>query len=398
MTSISNLEAHGIPVTAHGGPLETTVPVYDADQLRSLLDLGLDEAGREAHYQALFGGVAPATSDAVSKITAHAVGNGTLSEADKAAAAPTFPITAHVTANAVGPITVNARYDLSTPDGSPRIVSFTDVVIDQGGYFVCEGTPLAFTCDTLTRNGNSGSTNIADFNILGRTPATPATPPTPAGATQASSGYGGECSSAGIAGHGGGPGNPGATGTPGTPGSPGLRGVASMPATITIQSALNSNISVFSQSGPGGQGGSGGQGGPGQQGGNGGGGVTCGCTGNAGGQGGDGGAGGVGGNGGNGGDAADAAGNVVIRVPSGQTSKVASTTAPAPPGAPGTPGPGGVPGAGGDGGGGGKDNNGGSKGGTATYGASGQQGTPGTITGRAAQIQVLVAPPAAPAA
>jgi hypothetical protein len=69
MTSISNLEAHGVPVTAHGGPLETTVPVYDADQLRSLLDLGLDEAGREAHYQALFGGVAPAASDAVSKLS-----------------------------------------------------------------------------------------------------------------------------------------------------------------------------------------------------------------------------------------------------------------------------------------------------------------------------------------
>jgi hypothetical protein len=395
MTSISNLEAHGVPVTAHGGPLETTVPVYDADQLRSLLDLGLDEAGREAHYQALFGGVTPAASDAVSKLTAHAIGNGTLSDADKAAAAPAFPITAHVTANATGPITINARYDLSTPDGSPRIVSFTDVIIDQGGYFVCEATPLTFTCNTLTRNGNSGSTNIADFNILGRAPATPPTPPTPAGATQASAGYGGECSSAGIAGHGGGPGNQGAAGTPGTGGSPGLQGQASMPATITIQSALNSNISVYSQSGVGGQGGNGGQGGPGQQGGNGGGGVTCDCTGNAGGQGGDGGNGGVGGNGGDGGNASDAGGNVVVRVPAGETGKVASTSAPAPPGAPGTPGPGGIPGAGGTGGGGGKNNNGGSKGGTGTYGASGQQGKAGTITGRAAQIQVLVVPPAA---
>jgi hypothetical protein len=33
MTTISNLEAHGVPVTAHAGPLETTVTVYNTDQL-----------------------------------------------------------------------------------------------------------------------------------------------------------------------------------------------------------------------------------------------------------------------------------------------------------------------------------------------------------------------------
>jgi hypothetical protein len=391
MTSISNLEAHGIPVTAHGGQLETTVPIYNADQLRSLSDLGLDEAGREAHYQALFGGVAPASSDVVSKVTAHAVGNGTLSAEDVAAAAPMFPITAHVSANAAGPIVVNGPHDLSTPDGSLRIVSYTDVTLEQGGYFICKGTPLQFTCDTLTRIGNSGASNIADFNILGLTPPAPATPATPGGATQASAGYNGECSSAGISGHGGGPGNPGAAGTPGTPGAPGVSGTASMPATITITTALNNNISVFSQSGSGGQGGNGGQGGPGQQGGNGGNGVTCGCTGNGGGQGGDGGSGGVGGSGGEGGESTDAAGNVVIRVPSSDDAgKITTTTAPARPGAPGTPGPGGTPGAGGSGGGAGKDNSGGSRGGSGAYGASGAQGKAGSGTGRAAQIQILV--------
>jgi hypothetical protein len=65
------------------------------------------------------------------------------------------------------PITVSSEYDLSTPDSSPRIVSFTDVTLEQGGYFVCESTPLMFTCQTLTRNGSSGS-SAADFNRQGR--------------------------------------------------------------------------------------------------------------------------------------------------------------------------------------------------------------------------------------
>ena len=393
MTTISQLEANGVPVTAHTGQLDTTVPVYNTDQLRSMLDLGLDEQGREAHYQALFGGVSSpvgASADVVQKVTAHVTGNGQLTAEDKAAAAPMFPLAMSVSA-ATAPLTVNSRYDLSTPDGSPKIASFTDVVLEQGGYFVCYGTPLTFTCNTLTRNGNSGSPSIADFNIFGHDGTTPPTPATPPGASQAASGYTGECSSAGIAGHGGGPGNPGAAGTPGSSGSPGGPGTPSMPATITIQQTLTGNISIFSQSGRGGQGGNGGQGGPGQQGGNGGNGVTCDCTGNAGGQGGDGGAGGTGGAAGNGGNAADAAGNVVIRVPnSADVKMVTFTTAPAPPGGPGTPGPGGTPAAGGNGGSGGKNNSGGSSGGTGNYGASGAQGQPGSVTGTAAKITVAV--------
>ena len=211
MTTIDQLAAHGIPVTAPagGGPVETKTVVHNVGQLRSLLDLGLDQQGRQAHYEALFGGIQPATTGAQAtaadggvplsqRIAAHVVGNADLSDEDRAAIAPAFPLTAHVTA-APGPITVSSRYDLSTPDGSVRIVSFTDVTLEQGGYFVCESTPLTFTCQTLTRTGDSGS-SAADFNIFGKPGATPATPPTPAAASQAAAGANGECSSAGIAG------------------------------------------------------------------------------------------------------------------------------------------------------------------------------------------------------
>ena len=282
MTTIDQLQAHGIPVTApaNGGPVETKTVVHDVDQLRSLLDLGLDQQGRQAHYEALFNGIEPAATGGQAaaadggaplsqRIAAHVVGNADLSDEDRAAIAPVFPLTAHVTA-APGPITVNSRYDLSTPDGSVRIVSFTDVTLEQGGYFVCESTPLSFTCTTLTRIGTSGS-SAADFNILGKTGATPATPPTPGAAGQAAPGAPGECSSAGIAGQGGGNGSSGAAGTPGTAGPNGNPGTPSMQATITIKNALTaSELIVYSQSGPGGQGGIGGAGGLGQQGGNGG--------------------------------------------------------------------------------------------------------------------------------
>ena len=344
MTTIDQLEAHGIPVTAtaNGGPVETKTVVHDVDQLRSLLDLGLDQQGRQAHHEALFNGIEPAATGGAAaaadggaalshRITARVVGNADLSDEDRAAIAPAFPLTAHVTA-APGPLTVRSRYDLSTPDGSVRIASFTDVTLEQGGYFVCESTPLTFTCTTLTRNGNSGS-SAADFNILGKTSATPPTPPTPAAASQAAPGTPGECSAAGVAGHGGLPGSSGAPGTPGTAGANGNPGTPSMPATITIQTALTvtEQLTIYSQSGPGGQGGNGGAGGPGQQGGNGGNGVTCDCTGNAGGQGGNGGRGGAGGAAGNGGNGVDAAGNVVIRVPSqADVAEVHYTTAAAP--------------------------------------------------------------------
>ncbi|MFI5062491.1 MAG: hypothetical protein ACHP9Z_00720 [Streptosporangiales bacterium] len=402
MTTIDGLEAHGIPVTAlaSGGPVETKTVVHDVGQLRSLLDQGLDQQGRQAHYKALFNGIQPAATGGAAdggaalsqRIAAHVVGNADLSDEDRAAIAPAFPLTAHVTA-APGPLTVSSRYDLSTPDGSVRIASFTDVTLEQGGYFVCESTPLTFTCTTLTRNGNSGS-SAADFNILGKTGITPPSPPTPAAAGQAAPGTPGQCVGKGIAGDGGGPGSPGAPGTPGTAGANGNPGTPSMPATITIQTALTvtEQLTIYSQSGPGGQGGNGGAGGPGQQGGDGGNGVTCDCTGNAGGQGGNGGRGGAGGAAGNGGNGIAAAGNIVIRVPSqADVAKVHHTAAAAPPGAAGQPGPGGPGGAGGMGSSGGKNNSGGGQGGSSGPGATGAQGQPGTVSGKAAQITVTPA-------
>lgn len=393
MTSISNLEAHGIPVTAAGKVVTTTTVVHNVEQLRSLLDQGFDHQGREAHYQALFGGVSTAEDASLpQRVAAHAIGNGQLSEAETAQAAATvFPMTAHVVAAAAaaGPLTVSSRYDLSSPSGGPTIVTFTDVILEQGGYFVCEATPLTFTCNTLTRNGNTGTPGVADFNILGKTPAAPSAPPAPTPASQASAGYNGECSSAGIAGHGGGPGNPGAPGTPGTAGTGGGAGLASQAATITIQSTLANPISIYSVSGAGGQGGNGGPGGTGQQGGNGGNGVTCDCTGNAGGQGGDGGIGGTGGAAGNGGNGVSAAANITVYVPTAaNVQNVSFTSATAPPGNPGQPGPGGAGGAGGHGGGGGKNNSGGSGGGTGAHGATGAQGQPGSQTGQPATITV----------
>ena len=391
MTTISTLEAHGVPVAAHGGLLETKIMVYGIDQLRSLFDLALDEQDREAHYHALFDGIAApqeAGAQLVQRITAHVIGNAELSAQDRAAAAPIFPLTVHVSASAA-PLIVSSPYDLSTPYGSPRIASFTDVIMEQGGYFVCTSTPLTFTCDTLTRNGTTGST-FSDFNILGRTGATPPPPPMPGGAWQASGGYNGECTSAGVAGHGGGPGNRGNGGQQGGDGAPGYPGTPSMEARITIQRALHvqdGQLTIYTRSGNGGEGGPGGQGGPGQQGGNGGNGVTCGCTGNAGGQGGDGGDGGRGGRGGDGGNGVDAAANVLVRVPSGaDVDRVAGIRESAPPGRPGAPGPGGPPGGGGWGGSGGKGNGDGGGGGSGSWGSLGPQGNPGTREGTAAQI------------
>jgi len=222
---------------AGGGLVGTKTVVHDVDQLRSLLDLSLNQQGRQAHYGAMFDGIEAATGGEAAaagdggatlshRVAAYVAGNAGLSDEDRAAIPPAFPLTAHVTA-APGPITVSSRYDLSTPDGSVRIASFTDVTLEQGGYFVCESTPLTFTCQTLTRNGNSGS-SAADFNILGKAAITP----TPAAAGQAAPGAPGEWSSVGIAGNGGGPGNPGAGGTPGTAGTNGSPGTPSIQATI----------------------------------------------------------------------------------------------------------------------------------------------------------------------
>ena len=111
MTTISNLEANGIPVTAAGKLVQTTAVVQNVDQLRSLLDHGLDQTGREAHFQALFGGVSATDGTGAStaqSLAAHVIGNADLSEEDKAQVAGAFPMTVNVVASpaAAGPLTV----------------------------------------------------------------------------------------------------------------------------------------------------------------------------------------------------------------------------------------------------------------------------------------------------
>ena len=118
-------------------------------------------------------GSAPPTAPARaprSDLAAHVIGNAGLSAAAKAQVAGAFPMTVNVVASpaAAGPLTVSSAYSLSSVSG-PTIVTFTDVILEQGGYFVCDGTILSFSCNTLTRNGNTGNPSIADFNILGIT-------------------------------------------------------------------------------------------------------------------------------------------------------------------------------------------------------------------------------------
>ena len=394
MTTIGNLEAHGIPVNAGGKLVKTTTVVQNVEQLRSLLDDGFDAAGREAHNQALFGGISAPDETGAStaqRLAAHVIGNADLSEEDKAQVAGAFPMTVNVVASpeSAGPLTVNSAYNLSSSSG-PTIVSFTDVILEQGGYFVCEGTVLSFTCNTLTRNGNTGNSAFADFNILGITPAPPAPQKVPIPPDQAGPGANGDCSSAGISGRSGADGTPGRSGTPGNAGTPGGAGIPSQAATIKIMTALNNPISIYSQSGNGGTGGDGSTGGTGQQGGNGGNGATCDCTGNGAGNGGNGGTGGVGGLAGDGGPSTDAQGNIAVYVPAqADVQKVSFTPEQANPGNPGNPGNGGLGGAGGNGGSGGKNNGNGSPGGPGTGGAQGTRGQAGSGQhGAAAQITV----------
>jgi len=391
---MEQLSHFGVPdsVGTDGLAVDTEVIVYDLDGLRLLFDMALDEGARDAHFKAMFDGIdAPDDPDLalLRRVHGHVIGNETLSDEDRAAVDPIFPITVALMV-ADGPLTVDKHHDLSTTDGTPRVVSFTDVTLVQGGYFTCYATPLAFSCETLTRTGDTGGTT-ADFTIAGRTGAAQPTPDKPSAATQASSGGKGECSSAGIAGKGGGKGDPGAPGTKGTDGARANDGSPSLAATIKIGRTLTvaKPLTIVTQSGSGGRGGDGGPGGDGQRGGNGGDGVTCGCTGNSGGPGGDGGKGGPGGRAGDGGNGVDADANISVFVPThDDVTKVTPLYAPAPPGQPGAYGPGGTGGKGGGGSSGGKDNSGAGGGGDGGPGDPGGRGDPGKVTGKAATIDV----------
>ena len=176
--------------------MDTTVTVEYIAQLKSLLDLGLDDKGRAEHFAALFaatgGGGEGFADELVRNIAAYAVGDEALSDDAREAVAPAFPLTMAVSADPE-PITVDGKKDLSHTDGTPSLALFTDVTMKPGGYFYCSATNLTFTCDTFARADSIAGGS--DFQILGLTPATPAKPATPGPAGQAESGGPGECSS-----------------------------------------------------------------------------------------------------------------------------------------------------------------------------------------------------------
>jgi hypothetical protein len=395
MTTMAQLTPFGVPADFGADqeiPFRFEITIFEVVQLRALLDLGLSVEARERHLAALNHDITtPADPDMalISRVEAHVFGNAELSDEDRAAAEEVLPISVFVT-GAPGPITISGPYDLTTPSGSINLVTFTDVTIAQGGYFICEATPLIFSCDTLTRTGTSGG-NFADFNILGKTGAPQPTPEQPGAAGQAAPGEPGQCSSGGIAGKGGGNGTLGADGTKGADGLTGNPGQPSRQATITIMNTLTveRELTIYTHSGPGGRGGNGSQGGTGQQGGNGGSGVTCGCTGNGGGSGQSGGKGGPGGRAGDGGEGVDADKHIGVFVPKPEdVSKVSWTQGPALPGKPGEPGGGGAGGQPGKGGAGGKNNSGGGDGGTGGPGDPGGRGQPGKHEGKPADVSV----------
>jgi hypothetical protein len=378
------------------GLISATVDVESIDELRTLLDVGFDAKQRQAHYNALFKGI-ESQGSLLDRVFRYLVGNDDLSEDDRGAIDAVFPLEVDVT-TAPGPITVNKPVDLSSDTGH-RVVCFTDVTMEQGGYFSCSATTLEFTCDTLTRSGNTGG-SAADFNILGRqgqAQPTPATPPAPA---QAGQGTNSDCSSPGIKGGPGGKGNNGTLYTNGSDGVNGNDGQPSQTATIVINHKITlappvKKLTFFGQSGPGGNGGDGGKGGPGQQGGKGGGGSGCCGECSDGGVGGDGGKGGTGGKAGNGGNGVDTAGNITVAAPKEFHDLIDYSKADAPPGNPGNPGAGGDPGDPGPGGSGGQGSKGtscndGPKGGGGAQGDRGAYGSKGTGTGKPPGFQVII--------
>ena len=438
------LSSLGVPEgTADDGTVHTRINLHNETQLKELLDIGLSPEQRARHADALLDGVtAPADQPGVPllhRLIRHVVGNDELSDEDRAQLAQALPITAHVTTQALpitahvttqtptagpggkvpsvpgqkpgglgqksAPMQVNSVWDVSTPDGSLKVIDLPNgIELLDGGCIVARSTPLHFACSSFTRIGAPPAGYSGDFNILGTTGAPVATPPTPPAPGQAPSGAPGQCSSAGIAGEGGRPGAAGQQGMPGTAGLPGKDGIASALAIISITASLALDraakklLVVATQSGPGGQGGNGGQGGPGQQGGNGGNGATCDCTGNGGGAAGPGGQGGAGARAGDGGNGVDAGGNITVFVPrgggtkvvpaGGVTSLVQPVPSPAPPGRPGNPGLGGTGAAPGQPGSAGKNNSAGTTAGSGPAGDPGGPGNPGTHTGAPAKVTV----------
>jgi len=322
-------------------------------------------------------------------VAAQVYGTTPATDADNQLIQSAFPLRVYVVSQQ--DMTISSQWNLTQPGGGPVIVSLGTLTVNDGGYITIANQTLDFTVDTLIRNGNAQPpSGNGLFNILGLTGDMGAIGSTPAAPGQAQNGSPGNCSSAGIAGASGGNGTVGAAGSTGGPGGPGGAGKPSLPATIRIMSAVQTQIplSILTQSGAGGNGGTGGTGARGGQGGNGGHGATCGCTGSSGGSGAQGGAGGAGGSGGPGGNPTDASGSITVFVPSASVSQFVQIKNPAPAGLGGAGGQGGQGGAGGSAGGGGKHNDGGSAGGTGGQGTPGVNGPSGSGTGQPAAIYI----------
>ena len=191
----------GVPEgTASDGTVDTSINLHNVTQLKDLVDLGLSPEQRAQHAGALLDGItAPAGQPGVSllhRLIGHVVGNDELSQEDHAQLAAALPITAHVTTQvtpdgtaqpapdgtaqpapggtaqpapggtaqtapggtasppAGPPMQVSTVWDVSTPDGSLRVIDLPNgIELLDGGCIVARSTPLHFTCSSLTRAG-----------------------------------------------------------------------------------------------------------------------------------------------------------------------------------------------------------------------------------------------------
>jgi hypothetical protein len=156
------LSSLGVPegTAAGNGTVQTRISLHNETQLKDLLDNGLSPQQRAQHAGALLDGItAPAGQPHVPLLHAlirHVVGNDELSTGDRAQLAPAFPVTAHVLTQqpAAAPLQVNDVWDVSTPDGTLKVIDLPGgIELQDGGCIVARSTPLHFTCSSFTRTG-----------------------------------------------------------------------------------------------------------------------------------------------------------------------------------------------------------------------------------------------------
>ena len=237
----------GVPEgTASDGTVDTSINLHNVTQLKDLVDLGLSPEQRAQHAGALLerhygacrpaGRLAAAPADRARCRERRAEPGGPRAarrgapdhrsrdhpgdarrdrpDGDRRTDQTATSGTAQPPAGP--PMQVSTVWDVSTPDGSLRVIDLPNgIELLDGGCIVARSTPLHFTCSSLTRTGAPPAGYSGDFNILGTTGAPVATPAQPPGRPQAPSGAPGTCVSASVAGEGGGNGAPGQQGTAG---------------------------------------------------------------------------------------------------------------------------------------------------------------------------------------